>query len=162
MFTGMNNIEKWDNRFLKLANQVASWSKDSSTKVGAIIVDDYKIVRSVGYNGIPRGLDDDIFDRNQRPLKYKYFSHAEENCLSNMNIVGIPTLHCTIYVTMCPCSTCTRNIIQSGLKSVVYLQTADHAVQRWDDDAKVSLQMLNEAGIVTRNYQRDFINGNEI
>jgi dCMP deaminase len=153
-------MEKWDKRFLKLAHEVASWSKDKSTRVGAIIVDEYKIVRSVGYNGIPRNLNDNLEHRNNRPLKYKYFSHAEENCLSNMNIVGISSLNCTMYVTMCPCSSCSRNIIQSGIKEVVYLNTSDHCIHRWEDDAKISLEMLNEAGILVRNYERGFINDN--
>jgi dCMP deaminase len=145
--------EKWDLRFLKIAKEVSSWSKDESTKVGCVIVDEYKIIRSVGYNGLPRGLDDNIPERQERPLKYNYFNHAEDNALNNCNIVGVSTLNCTIYVTMCPCSACARNIIQSGIKRVAFIEPNHEMVFRWGEDFKVSLNMFEECRIDWKTYR---------
>ena len=64
---------KWDQRFLRLALEIASWSKDESTKVGSVVVGPKREIRSTGYNGIPRGVDDDVAARHERPLKYSFF-----------------------------------------------------------------------------------------
>ena len=66
----------WDNKFVELSNLVASWSKDTNTKVGAVIVDEDNIVLSMGYNGFPRGCDDSIESRYEKPIKYLYTEHA--------------------------------------------------------------------------------------
>lgn len=145
--------KKWDLRFLRMAKEVSTWSKDESTKVGCVIVDQYKIIRSVGYNGLPRGVNDSRKDRQERPLKYKYFNHSEDNALNNCNIIGVSTLNCSMYVTMCPCSACARNIIQSGIKRVVFIEPSDDLVYRWGDDFKVALEMLSESSVDWKTYK---------
>ncbi|MAF91030.1 MAG: dCMP deaminase family protein [Bdellovibrionota bacterium] len=140
---------KWDTRFLRLAFEVASWSKDHSTKVGAVIIGPDKDPRSFGYNGLPRGVNDNVPERFIRPNKYAWTEHAERNALANCNRVGIPTNLCSMYVTHFPCSHCARMIIQSGIKEVVVDKEsiANEFGERWGEDLQISLEMLQEAGV---------------
>jgi dCMP deaminase len=108
--------DKWDQRFLDLAAHISSWSKDPSTKVGAVIVNDKNHIISLGYNGLPRGVDDCEARYNHRDVKYKFVCHAERNAIDNAHtdVTG-----CTIYVTLMPCNECAKSIIQRGIKRVV-------------------------------------------
>jgi len=134
-------LKKWDLRFLEMARSAAGWSKDPSTKVGAIIVDDDKRVISVGYNGFPKGVTDDerLDDREE---KYKMIVHAERNALLFANKdVKI----CSIYTyPFMPCSVCAGMIIQAGIKRVV---TVENNNSRWQKDFVVSRQMFKESEI---------------
>lgn len=115
----------WDKRFLELADHVASWSKDPSTKVGAVIVNADKQVLSLGYNGFPRGVFDVQTRYDDRPTKHLYVAHAERNALDNAftDVRGA-----TLYATLCPCNECAKSIIQRGIKRVVTrpFATEDH------------------------------------
>lgn len=145
----MDKNNKWHKRFLKLAHEVASWSKDESTKVGAVIIGADRTPRSFGYNGMPRGINDDIPERHERPLKYSYMEHAEKNAIYNCARVGIPINECIIYVTHFPCSGCARAIINSGLEMVVIDEisiTSDYHFRSMED-IEISKEMLGEAGI---------------
>lgn len=145
----MNKNNKWHKRFLKLAHEVASWSKDESTKVGAVIMGPDRTPRSFGYNGMPRGVDDDIPERHERPIKYLYMEHAEKNAIYNCARVGIPIEGCIIYVTHFPCTSCARAIINSGLIRLVINEgsfKSDYH-DRSKEDIEVSQLMLKEAGI---------------
>lgn len=146
--------DKWNRRFLKTALEVETWSKDLSTRVAAIVVDSDKIIRATGYNGIPRHLCDDVVDRHERPEKYKWFSHAEENLFCNCARLGVSTNNCSIFITACPCNTCTRMIIQSGISNVVYLKNKEFEA-RWVDSIKTSKEMLEEALIPITIYNRE-------
>lgn len=138
-------------KFLPDAKAAMGRSKDRSTQVGAIVIDDDFNVRISGYNGMPRGVDDDVEARHERPLKYAWFSHAEENCVAQAARVGVSLKGCTILLTsLFPCSTCSRLIIQSGIKRV--LAPSVTANSRWDSQALVALEMLNEAGIEVEYY----------
>ena len=143
------NVEKWHRRFLKLAHEVASWSKDDSTKVGAVIMGEDRTPRSFGYNGMPRGVDENVPERHERPTKYPYTEHAERNAIYHCARVGIPIEGCIIYVTHFSCPPCTRAIINSGLKLVVIdkksLDTDYHS--RSEKDIEISKEMFDEAGI---------------
>lgn len=106
----------WNQRFMDLAHHVAGWSKDPSTKVGAVIVNDKKQVLSMGYNGFPRGVHDCEERYNDRSTKLKLVAHAERNALDNAYVdVDGSTLYSTLY----PCSECAKGIIQRGIKRVV-------------------------------------------
>ena len=139
-------LKKWDLRFLEMARNAASWSKDASTKVGAIIVDDDKRVISVGYNGFPKGVrDDERLDDRQE--KYKIIVHAERNALlfANTNVKN-----CHIYTyPFLPCSVCAGMIIQAGIKRVVSVKNNN---LRWQQDFKVSRKMFQEAEIHVIEY----------
>lgn len=135
----------WDERFLGLAQHVASWSKDPRTKVGAVLVNETKQVLSVGYNGFPRGVFDMPNRYEDRPTKLMFVAHAERNALDNC---FTDTRGSTLYVTLPPCNECVKSIIQKGVKRIVSL-TSDARPQ---DNSDVAMQMLVEAGV-----QIDFI-----
>jgi dCMP deaminase len=142
---------KWDQRFLRLALETAGWSKDPSTQVGAVIVGPDREIRSTGYNGLPRGVDDNNPEREARPGKYFFYEHAERNAIFNAARVGIPLKDCTIYVTSKPlkfgcCADCVRAIIQAGITRVVQEPELGDA-SRWGDQVKAGLAMLAEAGV---------------
>lgn len=132
---------KWDSRFMELAKLVASWSKDGSTKVGAVIVDEQRRIVSTGYNGPPQGVKDEYADRTQ---KLRRTLHAETNALAfaQRNVRG-----CTIYVTHPPCSQCAAQIIQHGIRKVVFDLPTYNFLTRWGDDYKESLAMFSEVGV---------------
>lgn len=141
---------EWDGRFLRLAREIASWSKDQSTKVGAVIVGEDRTPGPYGYNGFPRTIDDDRATRHARPAKYRWTEHAERNAIYNAARVGVAVKGCTIYVTHMPCADCARAIIQVGIKRVVVdaqsLIDAGFA-DRWNEDMQITREMLEEAAV---------------
>ena len=148
-------IKKWDIRFLEMARNSSMWSKDPSTKVGSIIVDDDKRVISVGYNGFPKGVDDDGRLEN-REEKYKMIVHAERNALLFAN-KDVKDCHIYTYPFM-PCSVCAGMIIQAGIKRVVSVKNEN---SRWQEDFKVSRRLFNESGITLIEYDCDVMLTNE-
>ncbi|MGD9639398.1 MAG: cytidine/deoxycytidylate deaminase family protein [Alphaproteobacteria bacterium] len=137
---------KWHKRFLEAANLFASWSKDRSTKVGAVVVGSKKEIRAIGYNGFPRGVDDDIDARHERPIKYEYTEHAERNAIYNACYTGTSLDGCTIYVTHLPCADCARAIIQSGIKTVV-VDSQNTLRKEWEEKNQVANIMFSESGV---------------
>ena len=116
-----NNVLSWDEYFMGLAHLSAMRSKDPSTQVGAVIVDQEHKVVGIGYNGFPMGCSDDEFpwDREGGMLetKYAFVVHAELNAILN----STRDLHgCTLYVSLFPCNECAKAIIQSGIRRIVY------------------------------------------
>ena len=81
--------EKWDKRFLALASHIAGWSKDPSTQVGCVVVGPDREIRSTGFNGFPRGIEDSIARLENRELKYPLICHAEENAIMHATRIGI-------------------------------------------------------------------------
>jgi len=141
----------WNEKFFAMVDLVASWSRDPSTKTGAVIVDDEHNVRSVGYNGFPRGVDDTIESRYVRPEKYKWMEHAERNAIFAAALHGTPTGWCSMYTAWHPCSDCARAIVQSGIKAVIidgrkYKGDSD-ADARWAEDFVIARQILQEGGV---------------
>jgi len=114
----MNYID-WDTYFMSLVYFVAMRSKDKNTKIGAVVVGPDNEIRSTGYNSFPRGINDSVLDRQERPEKYKWFSHAERNSLYNAAMVGIPLKGCRMYTNGVPCNDCAFGVINSGIKEVV-------------------------------------------
>jgi len=139
------NYSKWDRRFLELARHISGWSKDRSTKVGAVIVNDDKRIVSVGYNGFPVGVDDDVEERHTTDKKYQFSSHAEENAIHSATRLGVSLIGCHIYCTHRPCSSCARAIIQTGIRRVVYGSDTFGSGKDYDNEA--TLQMFNETGV---------------
>ena len=133
---------KWDVRFLNLAKHVSTWSKDPSTKVGAVIVDIYKRVVSVGFNGYPRGIPDNGLENREE--KYAKVLHAEINAIlfSQRSLEG-----CTIYVyPMAPCSQCASTIVQSGITRVVTVRPTDKLIERWGEKIKIAEDIIKDSG----------------
>ena len=153
--TNKNQL-KWDKRFLQLAFTIAEWSKDKSTKTGAVVVGHKKEIRAMGYNGMPRGVNDDVEERQERPLKYSYFEHAERNAIYNACFTGTMLDGCTMYATHPPCCDCARAIIQSGIKRVVSTNNMGGKAgrnfdksgnQNWRQTCDDSIKMFKEAGV---------------
>ncbi len=142
--------DKWNYRFLELAELIASWSKDTSTKTGAVVIGPDKEIRATGYNGLVRKVDDNIPERMERPTKYDFFEHAERNAIYNACLTGTSLKGCTIYCTLTPCTDCARAIIQTGIKEVVtyeYKPKSDDPKNTWRDKLNYSAQMFEEAGV---------------
>lgn len=143
----------WDVFFTGLAEYVSKKSKDKSTKVGAVLVGKDNEVLSIGYNGFPRGVDDYKEEYHNRPTKYLITSHAEENACCNAARQGIKLLDSTLYLMYepVPCATCTRLIIQCGIKEIVgTMRVFPGFGQQWKEEMKYSSRMLNETGIKIR------------
>ena len=145
--------DQWNLRILKLAQQLAGWSKDPSTKVGCVIMDDDRNQISGGYNGFPRGIADDgrLIDR---PTKYKMIVHAEANAIAAAARNGHPVKGVILFTTAFPCSQCCALIIQAGIKQVVYKWQKDYET-RWAEDVGLAKEMLCEVGIEYFGYEAD-------
>jgi dCMP deaminase len=138
----------WSTYFKNIAEQVKRKSKDQLTQIGAVIVGhDHEIV-STGYNSFPRGINDDIPERQERPEKYFWMEHAERNAVYNAARIGVSTKGTTMYLTCgVPCADCARGIINAGIVRIVLTEGGGASGTKWDESAKRSLQMFNEAHV---------------
>jgi dCMP deaminase len=147
--------DKWDRHFLDICNLVATMSKDRSTKTGCVVVRQDNSVASTGFNGFPRGINDDLDERHERPAKYLWTEHCDRNAILTASKHGVSLKDCVMYLTGPPCADCTRAIIQSGICEVVWptpnqFEDAE-AWDRWKDNMTVAWTMMDEAGV---NYRR--------
>lgn len=145
----------WDKRLMDMAAMVADWSKDTTTKVGCVIVGPDRAIRSVGYNGFPRGVNDDVSERYERPLKYLWTIHAEENAIFNASRIGVSLAGCTIYLNGnhgFPCSPCARAIVQCGIKALVGLNP-DFSNPKYGEEYRNTITMFQEAGVAFRSIK---------
>lgn len=145
-----NTIINWDEYFMALAELSALRSKDPSTQVGACIVDDDHKVVTIGYNGMPRHVDEDQLTWNKGEgldSKYLYVCHAEMNAILNTRN-GSNLRGCTLYVTLFPCNECAKAIIQVGIKEIIFKSN------KYKDkvETQASLKMLQLAGIKVRQF----------
>ncbi len=140
----------WDEYFMGIAVFSSLRSKDPNTQVGACIVDkDHKVV-SIGYNGMPRGIDESQVSWEKGEgldSKYLYVCHAEFNAILNTRN-GSALDGCTLYVTLFPCNECAKAIIQTGIKEVVYSEN------KYEDTTmtKASTHLLHLAGVKIRKF----------
>ncbi|CAB9540478.1 dCMP deaminase (EC 3.5.4.12) [uncultured Gammaproteobacteria bacterium] len=142
----MDILNKWDERYLSLAKEIATWSKDPSTQVGAVIVGSKKEVLSQGFNGFPRNINDSDERYNDRKTKYKFVVHAEMNAIYNATYSGTSLDGATLYVYGLPiCSECAKGIIQVGIKKVVVKKSKE--LDCWNDSFKLSKAMFDEASV---------------
>ena len=134
-----------------LAHQIADWSKEEGRRVGAVIVGPDLEIRATGFNGLPRGVNDDIPERHSRETgaKYKWSSHAERNAIYNAARIGTPLKGCRIYVPWFPCVECAKAIIQSGLVELVAYEP-DYTDLKWAEDFRIVTEMLAEASLGVR------------
>lgn len=145
-------ISKWDRRFLTMAAGLAGFSKDPSTKVGAVLVHPDNTVISVGYNGFPRGVDDNPERYENRELKYALIVHAEMNAILKARCI-IPE-GSRLYVTpLYPCSQCAAAIVQSGIKEVI--AEVDQSRDDWKARWEIASLIFNEAGVKVRSIERE-------
>lgn len=133
-------LKNWNNRFINLAREVATWSKDPSKQVGAVIVDNDKHIIGIGFNGLPTGIKDDERILNKE-WKLKRVIHAEVNAI--LNSITKPS-YCTMYVTHMPCTHCASVIINARIsKLIVPLQTLEH-MAKYGEEGKA---LLLEGGV---------------
>jgi len=151
MLEGLGSkVISWDSYFLQMAELVSTRSKDQNTHIGAVIVGPDKEVRSTGYNSFPRGLNDFLPERQERPEKYSWMEHAERNAIYNAARHGAALKGCTMHLNChIPCTGCARAIIQSGIAEVVLGKPKNHS-QKWIEEATKSEQMFREARIKVR------------
>jgi dCMP deaminase len=137
----------WDTYFMGVAKLSAQRSKDPNTQVGACIVNQKKHIVGIGYNGMPNGIDDDIYPWENNgdflQTKYPYVVHAEPNAILNSTV---SLENATMYVSLFPCHECAKLIIQSGIKTLVYESHKYHD----KDSFKASEKMLHDAGVTLR------------
>ena len=149
------NYLSWTDYFLSLTQLIAQRSKDPNTQVGAVIVNPQtKTIVATGYNGFPRGCNDDEFpwsndSENWLETKYSYVVHAEANAIihAQQNCAGFH-----LYTNFFPCHECTKLIIQAGIRTVYYLNIFEQ--DRWQDSHKASERMYKAAGIDYKKIER--------
>lgn len=147
-----NGLSMWDKRFIELAAHIGAWSKDPNRKVGCVIVDGDNIVRSSGFNGFPRGVNDVAESWHDRPAKYTWTEHAERNAIFNAARTGVSVAGCRMYVNWFPCMDCARAIVQSGVVEVV-TRVPDMTDSHWGEDYKQASILFEEVGIRVRTVQ---------
>ncbi len=139
-------MTNWHKRFIELAHHISGWSKDPSTKVGCVIVGGDREIRSTGFNGFPRGIDDTEERLNDREKKYPLICHAEENAIMHAARIGVSLKDCSAYITWPPCTRCSRSLVQAGVREVRY-PAGLQIPERWTDDFDLSHQLFKEAGV---------------
>jgi dCMP deaminase len=139
----------WTEYFLGIAEQVKLKSKDKSTQIGAVIVGIDNEVLSTGYNSFPRGMDDSIQERQERPEKYFWFEHAERNAIYNAARIGVSLKNSVIYLTSgLPCMDCARGIVNSGIKTVYCKKICTTKNKdKWEISQSKTIELFNECGI---------------
>lgn len=145
----------WDTYFMGIAQLSSKRSKDPKTQVGACIVNHENKIVGIGYNGFPKGISDDDFPWQDQgdylQTKYPFVVHAEANAILNAS----QNLNdCKLFVTLFPCNECTKLIIQSGIKELVYISNKDEG----KDFQIASRKMLEKAQVKLRQISWESIN----
>jgi dCMP deaminase len=144
---------KWDERFLDVARIISTWSKDPSTKVGAIAVNVERKIVAQGYNGFPAGCDDSPAFYDNRESKYSRIIHAETNVICNACNAGVG-LHCaTIYIYgMYPCPECVKLLAQVQVGRIVFTVGETQNLEKWKSDFDTSKALMRELHIGYAHY----------
>jgi len=144
----------WDDRFLKIAYLVSTWSKDPLTKVGAIAVGPDRRILAQGYNGFPSGSKDLPEDYAVRERKYENIVHAESNIIYNACNAKVGLYSATVYVFgMYPCSECIKALAQVGIARVVFQLGDSQSKEKWKEEFKISRRIMVELGIGMTQYK---------
>ena len=138
----MKNLSSRDLRYYRLAEYIAGWSKDPSTKVGAVLVGKDRRNVALGYNGFPPGIEDLPARLLDRKTKYALTMHAERNVLDN---AGFCVVGATLYSTQIPCSECAKSIVSRGIVRVVCPDSPTR--EPWASDSRWAKVMFSEVGI---------------
>ena len=149
----------WDSWFMTMVYLMASKSKDENTHIGAVVIGpEKKEIRSAGYNSFPRGINDNVPERQERPEKYFWFAHAEFNAVCNAALIGVSLKDCVMYTNAIPCMNCALAIVQSGIKEVVVDKDwDDQNPLEWHEHAERTKQLFQEAGVKLRFWQGELV-----
>jgi dCMP deaminase len=142
-----NKLNSWQKKWFQVADLVSTWSKDPSTKVGAVIIPMETDCPIIGWNGFPRGVTDSEERYRDREQKYNLVCHAEANAIINAAKNGVKISGGTLYVTHPPCNECAKLIVQSGISSVFYKKQPKELMDRWEKWIKFSKIILSEGGV---------------
>ena len=137
----------WGDRYTHLAKEISTWSKDPSTKVGAVVIGNNGEVLSQGYNGFPRSIKDTPQRLKDREKKYNLVVHAEMNAIYNASLNGVSLKGSTLYVYGLPiCNECAKGVIQVGIDRVVATRPADYN-KEWDESIRDAKALFKEAEV---------------
>ena len=146
----MKQTWKWDERFLRIAYEVSTWSKDPGTRVGSVLVQDRRII-ATGYNGFPQGISDSLERYSNRDTKLAFTVHAEVNAILNAAKSGAETRMSTLYVTFPPCVRCATSIIQAGITRLV-CPDLEFSPERWRSSFEEGQMLLKEAELLVEYF----------
>jgi len=143
----LKRLSKWDQRYIDLAKQVSTWSKDPSRKIGAVAVGSKGQILAQGYNGFPRGILDSTERYDDREVKYKYVVHAEMNVIYNASFSGVSLDGSSLFVYGLPvCNECAKGIIQVGIQRVLIF-TDEIVPLIWSQSFELTSEMFKEANV---------------
>lgn len=143
----LKRLSKWDQRYIDLAKQVSTWSKDPSRKIGAVAVGSKGQILAQGYNGFPRGILDSTERYDNREVKYKYVVHAEMNVIYNASFSGVSLDGSSLFVYGLPvCNECAKGIIQVGISRVLIF-TDEIVPLIWTESFELTSEMFKEANV---------------
>jgi len=151
----MNKMMKpYNMRYIDIAKAISQWSKDPSSKIGAVAVGEKGQILAQGYNGFPRGIADTPERYNDRETKYKFVVHAEMNVIYNASYNGVSLDGADLYIYGLPtCSECAKGIVQVGIKRVIMpnMRYPEFWMKNWEESKKI----YDEAGVeyVFGNYK---------
>ncbi len=158
MKTNTASEDTWDDYFMKMVTLVASKSKDRSMKCATIIVGEGNTILTTGYNGFPRGVDDDNEEYHKRPAKYAWTEHGERNAIYNAARHGIKLLGSRAYISVHPCVDCARALVQAGIIEVI-IPTKENdpffKMGRWDywkESFKKATEVLKAGHVMVTEY----------
>lgn len=157
----LSRQQKWDLRYLRLAQEASTWSKDPSTKVGSVVVDREGDVIAVTFNGLPRGVSDSLDRLDNREVKYRMIEHAERNGMRVANKGGGDTVGSTVYIyPLPPCAPCAAHLLQHGVARIVSIASRpgdEELVRRWQDDFNLANDMYRERDVELMLYFPEFL-----
>jgi len=141
--------EKWVERFKDLADHIALWSEDSSTKCGCVLVNpENNAVVSIGFNGLPRGITPvDTLNKEGLVDKYLWYEHAERNAIFNAAQLGVCTKGSVAFVTHMPCCDCMRALAQSGIIKIFFNKDNKMGSDNWIENFKTSKRMARQLNV---------------
>lgn len=148
----------WDCHFMTIVYTIAAQSKDTSTKVGSVIVGPNRDIRATGYNGAPRGFDDADPRLSQRPDKYLLTEHSERNSIYQCARNGTSCAGTSLYVSWMPCMDCARAIIQCGITRVVIhhqgnaVMLTSSSSEQWASAFAMTEDMMKDCGVAVEWY----------
>ena len=152
----MVKSKKWHARYLSLAREVSTWSKDPSTKIGSVAVGENGQILSQGYNGFPRGIEDTEERLHNREEKYNYVVHAEKNCIYNACLNGVSLKGSNVFVHGLPvCNECCKGLLQVGVKGVI-MGNPPGIHESWEEKFLLTKSKLLEAKIPFVRYEYFF------
>ena len=138
----------WGDRYCHLAKEMATWSKDPSTQVGAVVIGKGGQVMTQGYNGFPRRVRDTEDRWADRERKYELVVHAEMNAIYNASLTGVSLKGSTLYVYGLPiCNECAKGIIQVGIRKVIATRPKIYNSE-WDKSNKLAEELFSEAEVM--------------